>query len=438
MRTHTFESALAAAVAVVQEAEGFSDVAKVLLVRDLRGRIRLVWEPSAGASGPAVQEVEATCRRELGGWFLGPILVASNAGGAEAAGVARSILSFPEVRPFPVTELQDPRTSTPLTVARSWRFLSRRLTKESWLSGTPTAPPWPLARNAPSIVSFHSFKGGVGRSTALSIVAVQLSRLGKRVLCIDLDLESPGLDRVFDVDADRGILDSLLEAAVLGEAELDDVVRTATVRKCRIDVVPAGYVDTTYIEKLGRLDYLGAAEGGVSVEAGLRRILLQLRRHRPDFVLIDNRSGLSDLAGISLAALAHVDVLVARGNGQGEMGLSITLPLMAARRAPQDRRFVLVHSMAPTPLDGPASISEQERLRVAAWRAYAGTVPESSDVAAVGDSTGAHYPIVLPELDEVKRAEAVTRLEDSTLRSERYALLTERIIALCTPEEEEE
>jgi Mrp family chromosome partitioning ATPase len=40
---------------------------------------------------------------------------------------------------------------------------------------------------------FFSIKGGVGRSTALAATAWRLAQAGKRILVLDLDLESPGL-----------------------------------------------------------------------------------------------------------------------------------------------------------------------------------------------------------------------------------------------------
>ena len=45
---------------------------------------------------------------------------------------------------------------------------------------------------------FHSFKGGVGRTSALMNTAIHLSKRKKRVLIIDLDLAAPGVD-IFDV-----------------------------------------------------------------------------------------------------------------------------------------------------------------------------------------------------------------------------------------------
>ena len=55
------------------------------------------------------------------------------------------------------------------------------------------------SRDDGKIVTFYSFKGGVGRTTALGITAARLAQDGHRVLCIDLDLEAPGLADAFDL-----------------------------------------------------------------------------------------------------------------------------------------------------------------------------------------------------------------------------------------------
>jgi cellulose biosynthesis protein BcsQ len=47
-----------------------------------------------------------------------------------------------------------------------------------------------------SIVTFYSYKGGVGRTMALANVAVLLART-HRVLVVDWDLEAPGIERFF-------------------------------------------------------------------------------------------------------------------------------------------------------------------------------------------------------------------------------------------------
>jgi len=47
------------------------------------------------------------------------------------------------------------------------------------------------------IITFYSYKGGVGRTFSLANIAVLLSKRGKLVLLIDWDLEAPGLLRYF-------------------------------------------------------------------------------------------------------------------------------------------------------------------------------------------------------------------------------------------------
>ncbi|MEM7406279.1 MAG: hypothetical protein AAF458_13355 [Pseudomonadota bacterium] len=53
------------------------------------------------------------------------------------------------------------------------------------------------------IFTFYSYKGGVGRSMAMANVAQSLYEHGLRVVCIDWDLEAPGLEAYFFQDADQ-------------------------------------------------------------------------------------------------------------------------------------------------------------------------------------------------------------------------------------------
>ena len=67
-----------------------------------------------------------------------------------------------------------------------------------------------------SIVTFYSYKGGVGRSMALANIAVLLARRGLKVLAVDWDLEAPGLERYFSYfdikPADPACCDMFMEA----------------------------------------------------------------------------------------------------------------------------------------------------------------------------------------------------------------------------------
>ena len=60
-------------------------------------------------------------------------------------------------------------------------------------------------RGAGQIVTFYSFQGGTGRTMALANVAWILAANGERVLIADWDLESPGLHRFFQPFMDPGV-----------------------------------------------------------------------------------------------------------------------------------------------------------------------------------------------------------------------------------------
>jgi MinD-like ATPase involved in chromosome partitioning or flagellar assembly len=66
------------------------------------------------------------------------------------------------------------------------------------------------------IITFYSYKGGVGRSMAVANVGILFASWGYKTLMVDLDLEAPGLNYFFSDlarrkirNAQRGALDVL-------------------------------------------------------------------------------------------------------------------------------------------------------------------------------------------------------------------------------------
>lgn len=100
------------------------------------------------------------------------------------------------------------------------RILERHVSKEPWFAA-PKKEPWPLREDNPPILSFYSFKGGVGRTTALLSLAIQVAREGKRVVVVDLDLEAPGLLSALPPpegqEVQGGVVDFLLEEALVSD-----------------------------------------------------------------------------------------------------------------------------------------------------------------------------------------------------------------------------
>ena len=90
----------------------------------------------------------------------------------------------------------------------------------------------------PAVVVFASQKGGVGRSTALAVAAIEFAHRGKSILAIDLDLEAPGLGGML-LPADElpafGALDYYVEGGrgPIDEGFFSDMVSISPLRAGR-------------------------------------------------------------------------------------------------------------------------------------------------------------------------------------------------------------
>jgi len=154
-------------------------------------------------------------------------------------------------------------------------------------------------------VTFYSFKGGVGRSMALMNVALELVKKGSRVLVVDFDLEAPGIE-TFNLprpeSAVPGVVDfvhSYLETAKA--PDVSEFVFRSNVPSGsagELWVMPAGVQDERYSSRLNSINWrtLYAEQRGYLLFEDLKA---QWESYiAPDYVLIDSRTGYTDVAGI--------------------------------------------------------------------------------------------------------------------------------------------
>lgn len=183
-----------------------------------------------------------------------------------------------------------------------------------------------------TVVTFYSYKGGVGRTFALANTAAVLARWGYRTLCVDWDLDAPGLTHYLRpwlaAQPTAGVVD-LVAARAAGERPKpgDYVVPVALPDAAdRLDLLPAGAGDEAYVRRSQELDWADLYErrdlGG----------LLESWRERwtadYDVVLVDSRTGITDIGGICTAQLPDLLVMLFTAN---EQSLGGTLDV--ARRA---------------------------------------------------------------------------------------------------------
>lgn len=176
--------------------------------------------------------------------------------------------------------------------------VDRLATEGNWSSITAEA-------SGASRIVFYSIKGGVGRSTALTATAWSLAQKGKRVLILDLDLESPGVSTTILPEEKRpsfGITDWLVEDLVdNADAVFDAMVATSDLsRDGEIFVVPAhGAEPGEYVSKLGRVWMPKVKVDGEKENWSqrLQRLINALeQRWKPDVILIDSRAGIDEVA----------------------------------------------------------------------------------------------------------------------------------------------
>lgn len=196
-------------------------------------------------------------------------------------------------------------------VDKTW-VVDRLATEGNWAQIAPEIP-------GTLRIVFFSIKGGVGRSTALAATAWTLAQAGKRVLVLDLDLESPGLSSSLlppDRQPAYGITDWLVEDLVdNAEILLEYMIATSGLsHDGEIYVVPAHGADPgEYISKLGRvwMPKVNADGEREPWSARLRRLLSNLdERVRPDAVLIDSRAGIDEVASSCVTDLGATLVLL--------------------------------------------------------------------------------------------------------------------------------
>jgi hypothetical protein len=429
----TFDEVLPAVLRAVESWDHAASLRSIAVVRDLRGRIRLAVqferEPEA-----LLESLTARVQREVGPWFTGEVLC-TGAGKAPLRNIAQRVL---ELAPEWVSarwrdDLGNERGAT----AGRWRLWERRVGKLPWLEGR-VEPPWPLDPGAPTVVTFFSFKGGVGRTTTLASCALQAARKGERVAVIDLDLEAPGVGSLFGVNADRGVLDVLVEHLATGVADVASVRRPAAGLPDDlgdlIDVLPAGRLDVGYLEKLSRLDFSGSTSGVEEAQIPVREALLAMLQgvrdaFAPRWIFLDARAGLHDLAGLSLHGMAHLDVLFSRANAQGLAGLDVVLGALSRRQRDAASRTMLVHAMAPVSVT--EATAERARMQGETHAMFVRHgLFAASDVPEVAADDGDHRPWTVQRVEAIERNDALPVILRE-LEGENFQRVWERIELLA-------
>ncbi|MCX5332705.1 FxSxx-COOH system tetratricopeptide repeat protein [Streptomyces sp. NBC_00140] len=248
------------------------------------------------------------------------------------------------------------------------------------------------------VVTFYSYKGGVGRSFLLSNTATLLAQWGYRVLCIDWDLEAPGLHYYFRphmASPETGLVEMVLGARDGRSVDaLGHITPVNFPDGSRLDLIAAGGVGGDYVPNVQGINWDALYE-----ERDFGNVLEDWRRRwieSYDVIFVDSRTGISDSGGICTAQLPHILAYAFTANQQNVDGvLEVVARAAKARNGlPYDRSRLLT-----LPLLCRFDMSE-EYERAADWRrklqpdlkpSYNAWVPEGAAVERVLDHCTVPY-----------------------------------------------
>lgn len=184
-------------------------------------------------------------------------------------------------------------------------------------------------------ITFYSYKGGVGRSLALSNVANRLAEFGKKVCIIDFDLEAPGMHLKFHSNIGEhgvksGLVDYIYEFSTANKvpADIKDYVTTikfkSDTKRSDISLIAAGNtLKKEYWRKLSAINWNDFFYENNSVGVDFFFNLKEQIRSQinPDFLLIDSKTGITDISGVTMSIFADEVVLLAANNLENIEGI---------------------------------------------------------------------------------------------------------------------
>lgn len=234
------------------------------------------------------------------------------------------------------------------------------------------------------VITFYSYKGGMGRTTALVSYAMDLAiNKNKRVVIVDCDLEAPGYLNFFDLSEHIGLKSGKKNGVVefISDAQFvmnrdsldindyvinvgnDNANKVAYNNLSNIWLVPAGNLNESYetegydsnkssknrrnyLEGLSRINLANIA----TIVEDFQLLFSKLKETiHPDIILLDSRTGFNDIFGTTAFLLSSYVVGFFGFSRQTQPGL---MNLLEEYYNPTSRfKLSLVFSILPSTMD---------------------------------------------------------------------------------------
>ncbi|MFD4143260.1 FxSxx-COOH system tetratricopeptide repeat protein [Streptomyces sp. NPDC058572] len=302
------------------------------------------------------------------------------------------------------------------------------------------------------IITFYSYKGGTGRTMALANVAWILAANGKRVLAVDWDLEAPGLHKFFHpfldpstLGATTGVIDLITEyawAATNPEPRRDDWhLDYARIQPHAVSLTPESL--GWQFPEGGTLDFVSAGRQNREYSATVSTFdwdnfydrlggghffdaLRDDMRTNYDYVLIDSRTGLSDIADICTVHLPDLLVDCFTLSDQSIDGAAAVARQIDERYGGRGIRIFPV----------PCRIDEGEKEKADAGRALARLKFDGIPSGLTGDELTAYWGAVeIPYRPYYAYEETLATFGDEAGLTSSLLSAFERLTAVITDQE---
>jgi cellulose biosynthesis protein BcsQ len=244
----------------------------------------------------------------------------------------------------------------------------------SLLSKSPNSLFKVQKKHTTPIVTFYSYKGGMGRTTTLTSYALDLAiNHNKKVCIIDCDFEAPGYLNFFNLGNNEilksgtknGIVEYLTDYNFQNDIDINDYVITLAESHQKelknLFIVPAGNLSETsignndknhtthrehYLEGLSRIDLANETNIIKGFESLFEKINTTIK---PDIILIDSRTGFNDIFGVTALILSDLIVGFFGSSEQTKPGLRFMLDRFYDLKIKFERKteLVLINSILP-------------------------------------------------------------------------------------------
>ena len=190
----------------------------------------------------------------------------------------------------------------------------------------------------PKVVAIHSYRGGTGKSSFTANLATAIAAQGKRVGIVDIDLPSPGIHNILNLEVEN--LKNTLNTYLWGNCPIEqtayDVTNNIGLKgEGRVFLVPS----STRPDDIARVIKEGYKVS--LLHDGFRKLVKTLKL---DYLFIDTHPGLSKDTFLSIA-ISHFVILILRPDKQDYQGTAVTVDV--ARRL-KVRKMVLAVNKALT------------------------------------------------------------------------------------------